>query len=60
MEKNILESLIEEILKAAIGVEVSVCSLGNEWSVNINGELFSFVVDGELVVRIPTLPICAK
>lgn len=46
MDKLIVEGLIKRILQEVTGVTaVSVCSLGDEWSVNIGGRLYSFTCE---------------
>ena len=52
MDQLLIEKLIEEVLKS-VGTDVSVCSLGNEWSINAGGKLFHFVIDGEKAIRKP-------
>lgn len=51
-----VEDLLEKALERATGKSVSVLSLGNEWSVNVDGKLFfNFVVDEEGVHEVPVL-----
>ena len=51
MVKELVERLIEEALKVVAGANASVCSLGDEWSINVNGKLFHFVVVGDEVIE---------
>ena len=49
MEKKIVENLIEKILKGITGLDVSICILGDECSINLSGELSRFEIDGETI-----------
>ena len=53
MEKGLVESLIEEILKAT-GTKgsISVCASGDKWSVNLGGKQYLFVVQDDQIRRI--------
>ena len=56
MEKAAVERLVEEVLKAVTGTDASVCSMLDEWSINVGGKLFRFVIDDEMVT-LETVPL---
>lgn len=47
-DSGVLECLIEAVVGATTeATQVSVCILGPEVSVNVDGQMFNFVVDGD-------------
>lgn len=53
LKPEVVQTLIEKILEAVTGKEQSVDSLGKEWSVNIDGKLLHFIVEGDSVKQVP-------
>lgn len=53
MEKEMIEKLLEEVLRVAgASADPSVCNLGSEWSVNLDGKLYLFVVVDDQIRRV--------
>lgn len=44
---ELIERVLEVVLKAVVSEPISVLLFGQEISVNINGKLFNFIVDGD-------------